>query len=285
MNGLFLADEVQGVGIFEQFWNDIVSFFTNIDNYWTALYFVAILVLGFLVVKLLIRGITAAFNRNKHIDKMLSHFLLSIIRVLLYFVYVILIASAIGIDSGSLVAILGSLGLALSLAMQDSLSSVANGILILINKPFKADDYIGVDGVEGTVESIRILSTRLITPDNKTLIIPNSKVASSTVINYSSEETRRVDHSVGVAYDTDINKLTATIDKIVKADNRILPNPAYVLKLTGFGSSELSFSLRYWVKTADYWGAFFDTNEAILKAFREEGIEIPFNQVDVNIKK
>ncbi len=271
--------------MFQQFWEDIRQFFTNTDNYWRLLAFFVALIGGLLIIKIIKKIISAAFRKSKRIDQMLAKFLLSIINFVLYIFLIVLLAGMAGVDQSSLVTILGTVGLALSLALQDSLSSVANGVLILINKPFSAGDYICVDGVEGNVQSISVLSTRLLTTDNKLLVIPNSRVSSNTVINYSAQPTRRIEHTVSVAPDTDLNKLAVIIHCIISNDPRIKSDPAFSFDMSGIGGSVITFSLKYWVNNSDYWDVLYSTNRALYDAFNKEGIVVPENKLTVTMSQ
>lgn len=271
--------------MFQQIWEDIRQFFTNTDNYWRLLAFFVALIGGLLIIKIIKKIISAAFRKSKHIDQMLAKFLLSIINFVLYIFLIVLLAGMAGVDQSSLVTILGTVGLALSLALQDSLSSVANGVLILINKPFSAGDYICVDGVEGNVQSISVLSTRLLTTDNKLLVIPNSRVSSNTVINYSAQPTRRIEHTVSVAPDTDLNKLAVIIHCIISNDPRIKSDPAFSFDMSGIGGSVITFSLKYWVNNSDYWDVLYSTNRALYDAFNKEGIVVPENKLTVTMSQ
>ena len=271
--------------MFQQFWEDIRQFFTNTDNYWRLLAFFVALIGGLLIIKIIKKIISAAFRKSKRIDQMLAKFLLSIINFVLYIFLIVLLAGMAGVAQSSLVTILGTVGLALSLALQDSLSSVANGVLILINKPFSAGDYICVDGVEGNVQSISVLSTRLLTTDNKLLVIPNSRVSSNTVINYSAQPTRRIEHTVSVAPDTDLNKLAVIIHCIISNDPRIKSDPAFSFDMSGIGGSVITFSLKYWVNNSDYWDVLYSTNRALYDAFNKEGIVVPENKLTVTMSQ
>lgn len=271
--------------MFQQFWEDIRQFFTNTDNYWRLLAFFVALIGGLLIIKIIKKIISTAFRKSKHIDQMLAKFLLSIINFVLYIFLIVLLAGMAGVDQSSLVTILGTVGLALSLALQDSLSSVANGVFILINKPFSAGDYICVDGVEGNVQSISVLSTRLLTTDNKLLVIPNSRVSSNTVINYSAQPTRRIEHTVSVAPDTDLNKLAVIIHCIISNDPRIKSDPAFSFDMSGIGGSVITFSLKYWVNNSDYWDVLYSTNRALYDAFNKEGIVVPENKLTVTMSQ
>jgi small conductance mechanosensitive channel len=185
--------------------------------------------------------------------------------------------------SRSLIALLGAAGLAVGLALQGSLSNFAAGVLIVLFRPYKVGDWIEGGGVSGAVEEVQILTTVLKTGDNKRVIIPNSQIMGTTITNYSANETRRVDLVVGVSYGDDLDKVRTELEGLVAADERVLKDPAVTIAVSELADSSVNFVLRPWVKTADYWGVYFDLTEAIKKRFDEVGISIPFPQRDVHI--
>jgi small conductance mechanosensitive channel len=176
---------------------------------------------------------------------------------------------------------LGAAGLAIGLALQGSLSNFAGGVLILLFKPFKVGDLITGQSHTGVVRKIDVLYTHLTTIDNKEVIIPNGNLANSDVVNFSSQETRRVDVSVGVAYGTDLKLVKKLIYELLKSDSRILEEPAPFIAFNSFGESSLDLVIRAWVNTADYWDVYFDLMEAIKEAFEANQIEIPYAKRDV----
>jgi small conductance mechanosensitive channel len=189
----------------------------------------------------------------------------------------------LGIQTASLIALLGAAGLAVGLALQGSLSNFAAGVLIVLFRPYKVGDWIEGGGVSGAVEEVQILTTVLKTGDNKRVIIPNSQIMGTTITNYSANETRRVDLVVGVSYSDDLDKVRKELEGLVAADERILKDPAVTIAVSELADSSVNFVLRPWVNTADYWGVYFDLTEAIKKRFDEVGISIPFPQRDVHI--
>ncbi|NVJ87232.1 MAG: mechanosensitive ion channel family protein [Algoriphagus sp.] len=208
----------------------------------------------------------------------LNNFLVGVIKALLYVSLIIGIATILGVPLTSFVAVLGAAGLAIGLALQGSLSNFAGGVLILLFKPFKVDDVITAQGHTGTVREIGIIYTRMTTFDNKEIIIPNGGLANSDVINMSTQQKRRVDMTVGVAYGTNIKVARETILAIFKNDERVLQDPEPVVFLNNFGDSSLDLVIRVWTEAPNLWPVYFDSMEAINLAFEEKGIEIPFPQ-------
>jgi len=200
------------------------------------------------------------------------------------FTFVVLAAlGLLGIQTTSFIAVLGAAGLAIGLALQGSLANFAAGFLLILFRPFKVGDFIDAAGVAGTVEAIQIFTTRLATPDNKTIIIPNSKLTGDNIINFSSKGTRRADMVFGIGYDDDIDKARDIIRDILSTDERVLKDPPLQVAVSELGDSSVNFIARAWVNAGDYWGVVFDATEAVKKRFDAEGVSIPFPQRDVHI--
>jgi small conductance mechanosensitive channel len=216
-------------------------------------------------------------------DITLRRFVANLARMLLMLFVIIAAIHQLGIQTASLIALLGAAGLAVGLALQGSLSNLAAGVLIVLFRPYKVGDWIEGGGVSGAVEEVQILTTVLKTGDNKRVIIPNSQIMGTTITNYSANETRRVDLVVGVSYGDDLDKVRTELEGLVAADERILKDPTVTIAVSELADSSVNFVLRPWVKTADYWGVYFDLTEAIKKRFDEVGISIPFPQRDVHI--
>ena len=193
------------------------------------------------------------------------------------------VASMVGIATTSFVAVLGAAGLAIGLALQGSLSNFAGGVLILIFKPFKVGDLIEGGGHLGVVKEIQIFNTILTTADNRRVIIPNGVLSNNSLININVEPTRRVDFVFGIGYGDDIKKTKEILQRLADADSRVLKDPAPTIVLSELADSSVNFTVRLWVNTADYWGVYFDTHEAVKVAFDAEGISIPFPQQDVHM--
>lgn len=238
--------------------------------------------IGKKIVKFLLNFLSKTFERT-HMDISLSKFLLSLIKFLLYAVLAISIIGAIGIQTTSLVALIGSLGLTVGLSLQGSLSNFAGGVLILLFKPFKVGDYIVSGGLEGTVEVIDLLYTRLCTVDNKVITLPNGTLANSSIVNVASEPTRRVDVSVDVSYDTDLKKAKEILEKVIRADDRVLTDRGITVFVDNLGDSGITLTTRCWVNGENYWTVLWALKEAYVEAFRENNISIPFPQMDVHM--
>lgn len=243
---------------------------------------VVIFYLGRWVANLIVRVLRAAMQKAE-VDVTLERFIANLARMLLLVFVVIAAIDALGVQSASLIAVLGAAGLAVGLALQGSLSNFAAGVLIVVFRPYKVGDWIEGGGISGAVESVQILTTILKTADNKRVIVPNSQIMGSTITNYSANETRRVDLVFGVGYDDDIDKVRKEIEAVIAADDRILDDPAPMIAVYELADSSVNFVVRPWVKTADYWGVYFDLTEAVKKRFDEAGITIPYPQQDVHI--
>ncbi|MDM8533419.1 mechanosensitive ion channel [Clostridiaceae bacterium HSG29] len=247
-------------------------------------FIVALLIVfvGFKVSNYIVKMLEKLLKKSK-CDETIANFLIPFSKMSLKVLVLISVISYLGVVTTSFVAIIGGASFAIGLAFQGSLSNFAGGVLLLILKPFKVGDYINVNGISGTVKSISIFYTHLTTPDNKIEIIPNSMVSNSNLTNFSANNTRRVDLIIGVDYDTDIKLLKNTVKEIIKSNEKILSEPSYFVGLSEFGDSSLNFSIKFWVKTSDYWDVYFKTNENINEKFNEVGISFPYPHMDVNI--
>lgn len=247
---------------------------------------VAILIyyIGGFVVRLVVGGLRKVMQRQ-NVEKTLETFVCNLVRIALMVMVIIAAIGALGIQTTSFIAIFGAAGLAVGLALQGSLSNFAAGVLIVLFRPYKVGDFVEAAGVAGTVEQVQILTTIMKTADNKQIIVPNSQIMGSIITNYSANETRRVDLTVGVSYDDDIDKVLATLRELVDADERILKEPECLIKVQALADSSVNFVVRPWVKSADYWGVYFDLTEAIKKRFDQDGITFPFPQQDVHLYK
>ena len=227
-----------------------------------------------LVVKLL--------EKNK-VDVTLIGFFKGIVYYTLLIVVLIAAAGQLGINTTSLLTIVGAAGLAVGLALKDTLSNFASGVMLIMFRPFKVGDFVDAGGVAGTVESITIFNTILKTPDNKKIIAPNSSITGSVITNNTANPTRRVDLVAGIGYDDDIAKTKEVLVDLVKADPRILADPAPKVAVSELADSSVNFVVRPWVNTEDYWDVYFDLTEQIKITFDKEGISIPYPQQDVHL--
>ena len=230
-----------------------------------------------------ITKITQGFLTRGKVDPTIISFAEHLTYVALMVFIVLAALAQLGIQTTSFIAVIGAAGLAIGLALQGSLANFAAGFLMIIFKPFKAGDYIEGAGVAGTVDKIQIFTTTLKTPDNKLVIIPNSKIMSDNIVNYSAHETRRVDMPFRVSYQDDIDKVRKILRNIVDNDHRILKDPAAMIIVKTLDENSVNIELRVWVKTADYWGVYFETVEEAKKQFDTNGVKIPFPQRDVHV--
>lgn len=243
---------------------------------------IAILVVGIWLAKR-VRGWFTSMMEKRGMDPLLSSFLGSIIYILAVAFIIIAALSQLGIQTTSLVAIIGAAGLAVGLALQGSLSNFASGVMIIAFRPFKVGDFVEAGGAVGVIEGIQIFSTTMRTGDNKTIIIPNANITGSNIVNYSTKDTRRVDLVFGIGYDDDIKKAKQLLQELVDADERILKDPAVVIAVSELADSSVNFVVRPWVNSADYWGVYWDLTEAVKLRFDQEGISIPYPQQDVHM--
>lgn len=265
-------------------WKKILDFLIELGTSYGLKLLGAILVLivGVKLVKTLSKWIKKSPKLDK-LDDSLRSFLVSFSKIVLYIVLVITVAMILGIPATSFITILASCGVAIGLALQGSLSNFAGGLMILFFKPFKVGDYIEASGESGTVKDISVVYTTLITPDNKRITIPNGTLTNSVIENYSTEKLRRVDMNFSVSYDADIEQVKKIIETEIVAHSKALKDPAPFVRLTAHGDSALTFTARVWCKNSDYWDVNIDLTESIKLAFDKNGIEIPYNQLDVHI--
>ena len=243
---------------------------------------IAILVVGRWVAKIF-RRIFRKVMTKREVDVTITTFVGSLTYYLLLTFFVVAALGQLGVQTTSLVAIVGAAGLAIALALQGSLANFAAGFLMIIFRPFRVDDYIEAAGTAGTVEKIHIFNTELKTPDNKTVIVPNASITAGNIVNYSTKGTRRVDMTFGIGYDSDIDKAKEIITDMIQADERVLPEPAPLIAVAALADSSVNIIARPWVNSSDYWGLLFDLTEKVKKRFDAEGISIPFPQRDVHI--
>tara|TARA_R110000868_G_scaffold398869_1_gene672305 strand:+ start:169 stop:987 length:819 start_codon:yes stop_codon:yes gene_type:complete len=218
-------------------------------------------------------------------DATLQGFLGSMVSIVLKVLVVITALGTLGIEMTSFVAILGAASLAIGMALSGTLQNFAGGVMILIFKPFKVGDIIEAQGYTGGVADIQIFNTILKTPDNKTIIIPNGGLSTGSMVNYSTEARRRVDWTIGIGYGDDADKAKEVLLGMLNDDKRVLQDPAPVIVLAELADSSVNFGLKGWVEAADYWGVYFDLNERVYKEFEKHGLNIPYPQMDVHVRK
>jgi small conductance mechanosensitive channel len=217
------------------------------------------------------------------VEPLLVKFLGNILYALLLTFVILAAISRIGIQTASLIAVIGAAGLAVGLALQGSLANFAAGVMVIIFRPYRIGDYVEAGGVSGTVEDVQIISTELSTPDNRKIIVPNGQMMSGAVVNYSAHATRRVDLTVGVGYDDDIDTVRRVLESVVADDPRVLSEPAPNIRMNAMGDSSITWIVRPWVQASDYWDVYWEMTEEIKRRFDREGISIPFPQRDVHL--
>ncbi len=282
--------------IFENFKHYLANHWGLVDQYWDLalnafLVYLPRIVLAILVWVIgfkLIKIVANFFDKllvKQHVSLAARSFLNSFLSIVLKVLVLVSVASSLGVPITSFMAILGAAGLAVGLALQGSLSNFAGGLIILIFKPFKIGDYVSTSSHSGTVEKITIFNTTLITVDNKAIVIPNGDLSNKEITNFTAKKIRRIDLVFGVGYESDIKKVREILMGLLQADKRILADPAPQVLVGKLGDSSVDFYARPWCKTEDYWDIYFDLTEKAKLAFDENGISIPFPQMDVHLKK
>ncbi|MBQ9734253.1 MAG: mechanosensitive ion channel [Clostridia bacterium] len=271
----------------QEFWNKIVAWVTSEALFNTIARIIIALVIMFVSFKL-INMIARRIEKKagqKNADKTIMKTLAYILRLGLKIVVTICLVGFLGIDTSGLTALVASLGVCIGLAVNGALSNLAGGVLIILTRPFKVDDYIEAQGHAGTVVDIHITNTKLLTPDNKVIYLPNGALANGDIVNYSEKDLRRVDMQFSIGYSDDFEKAKDVIKEICEKHELVLKDQAIFVRVAEHGASSINIKARVWVKSDDYWTVYFDVTESVKKAFDEQGIEIPFNQLDVRIKK
>jgi small conductance mechanosensitive channel len=243
---------------------------------------IAIFVVGRMVAKG-IRKLIERLLTKANQDQTLVRFTGNLSYIALLAFVILAALGQLGIQTTSFIAVLGAAGLAIGLALQGSLANFAAGFLMIIFRPFEVGHFIECAGVTGTVEAIQIFTTQMKTPDNKTIIIPNAKITEDNIVNWSVKGTRRVDLTMGIGYEDDIDKARQIMTEIIEADERILKDPAPAIMVSELADSSVNFTVRPWTKADDYWGVYFDLTEKFKKAFDAAGVSIPFPQQDVHL--
>ena len=243
---------------------------------------IIVLIVGLRIIKSISKGISSALSHDK-VDDTLKPFITSLVTWILKGLLFISVASMIGVETTSFVAVLGAMGLAVGLALQGSLGNFAGGVLVLIFQPFKVGDYIVAQGEEGIVERIDIFCTFIKTLDNQIVILPNGPLAGGNIKNVTKEPIRRVDLSIGVSYNDDVPKAIETLNKMCASHPKVISDPAPYTGVVEYGDNSINLTVRPWCKTADYWDVFFDLNLEMKKSLDAGGFSIPYPQRDLHI--
>lgn len=242
---------------------------------------IVVLIVGWWVIRMLM-GTMARIMKKREVDPSLVPFVHGLVGAILKVGLILSVIQMVGVETTSFIAVLGAAGLALGMALSGTLQNFAGGVMLLLFKPYKVGDFVEAQGHTGTVDSIQIFNTVLKTPDNKTVILPNSPVSTGAIVNFSTEPQRRVDMVFGIGYGDDIDGAKATLNELIAEDGRILKDPVPQVVVAELADSSVNFKVRAWAKTADYWGIYFDMHERVKKTFDAKGISIPFPQMDVH---
>ena len=270
----------------QQTWQTVQEWLTNTGI--KVLISIFIMIVTFSIINFLCKKIAKRADKkvaeNKKIDKTIYKTLSYVVKVGLKVIVVVCLVGDMGIDTSGITALLASLGVGVGLAVNGTLSNFAGGLLILITRPFTAADSIEACGYSGTVEDIRICHTRLRTPDNKVVYLPNGKLSSAEVVNYSEKDMRRVDLTFSISYSDDFEKAKGIIKEVCDAHELILKDPAAQIRVSAQAANSVNIVTKVWCKTGDYWTVNYDLLESVKTAFDQNGISIPFNQLDVHVK-
>lgn len=292
MNSLNLlaAEAVTGVEEAEQSVsriNDMVNSIWDsfVGKLPTIIIAIIILAIGMIISKIILKIMGKAMDKSK-LDVTISRFAQSAAKIVLNVFVIIIVLTFLGVPMDSIIAVVATAGVAVGLALQNSLSNLAGGFLILIEKPFRVGSYIKCSGEEGVVEAISILYTKIMTVDNKAVYIPNGVASSAVLVNFSDPETRRIDHLVSISYEEDLDRAIASINKAIEGNAKIIRDgdKAPFIRLCSMDASSIGITVRLWGKSADYWDIYFDSIEAIRRQFIKDGIDVPYNKLDVTVK-
>lgn len=244
----------------------------------------AIFIIGKIVINMVVNFTKKLMVKGK-VDGILVNFISSIVKTILLLFVVIASLNQLGVNTTSLIALIGAAGLAIGLALQGTLQNLASGVMLIIFRPFDAGHFVEAAGVSGVVEEIGIFTTTMRTGDNREVIIPNGEIFGGTITNYSKRSTRRVDMVFGIGYDDDIRKAKEIMTRVLAEDDRILKDPEPLVAVAELADSSVNFNVRPWCATAEYWNVYYDTHEKIKLAFDAEGISIPYPQMDIHQDK
>ena len=246
---------------------------------------IAVLMLSFRLIDVFVRKFEYKLKNKVQIDKTIFSTIVYIVRILLKALVIVCLIGYLGVDTSGITALIASLGVGIGLAVNGALSNLAGGVLLLVTRPFKIDDFIEAEGISGTVEDIRITFTRLRTPDNKVVYIPNGKLSADTIVNYSEKSTRRLDLTFNISYESDSELAMRIISNAIDENPLSLVEPEPNIRISNYTDSSIEIIARPWVNSKDYWALKFDLLEAIGKEFSKEGIVIPYNQLDNHIRE
>jgi len=262
------------------FWNSVIKFLTN--EGWDIVLVISIIVIAFIGIKFAAFLVSKILYKSR-VDGSAVAFYIAILKVVLWILAVFAIANVLNISTSSLVVGLSSVALAIALALKDSLANLANGILIIYNKPFRRGDHIEIEEYDGIIKNIKLLTTELVTADNRRVVLPNSKVINGVIVNNTAMATRRISLKYTVAYESDMDLVEKVLKEAFESNPLVNDTPAVSVNMSGQGESSVEYTVKCWVDTDDYWTVYNGMNRVVFDKFAENGISIPFNQLDVHI--
>jgi len=252
---------------------------------WMQVLFLVLLIVVCVIIRKAVLAVAEKAIVRLKVEKSLHGFIRSTLSIVLWFIIILIVADYIGIPVTSLLAVFSLVGLAISLAIQGTLSNLAGGIMILTAKPFVVGDFVEAGGISGVVSEIGLVYTKVTTVDNKIIFAPNSEISGSKIINYTNQDQRRVDLVVSASYDAPVEKVEQTLAGILEADSRILKDPAPFARVSGYGSSAIEYTVRAWCATGNYWDVHFDLLKQVKVAFDKAGIEMTYDHLNVHIQQ
>lgn len=272
---------------FAEIWESIKAWLTS-ESLWNTLAKILIALIIIFISFKIINAFSRRIERlseKKNADKTIMKTLAYIVKLSLKVLVLICMIGFLGIDTSGLTALVASFGVCIGLAVNGALSNLAGGVLLIVTRPFRVDDYIEAQGYAGTVLEIRITNTKIVTPDNKIIYIPNGALSSGPIVNYSEKDLRRVDLKFSISYEDDLEKAKKILTMACESHQLVCKDPAPFIRVAEYAANSIDIHARAWTKNEDYWTVYFDLLESIKKDFDANGIKIPYNQLDVHIKK
>jgi len=265
-------------------WPDVIEFLSHkaLDLGVKILVCILIYIIGKKLIRLL-NNVLGKLMNNRNLDVSVISFLTSLVNILMTVVLLIAIVNILGIDNSSFLALFASIGVAMGMALSGTMQNFAGGVMILLFRPYKIGDYIQAQNQEGTVKSIQIFNTVLVTGDNRTIYVPNGGLSNNVIVNFNNQDSRRIEWTINTAYGSNYDETKATIRDILSSDKRIQSDPAPYIALKALNPNSVDVLIRAWAKRSDYWDVYFNINEQIYKVFTDKGIDMPFPQMTVHL--
>ena len=242
-----------------------------------------LLVICLIIIKFIMKMVDKVLSVNHHIPPSFYTFIRSGMKVALYFVTVLIVTGSLGIETSSLLAVSSLVGVASSLARQNSLSNLPSGVLLLVTKPFEVGNFVDAAGVSGTVAEIGLIHTRITTPNNEDIFVPNSEISAGKVTNYSSQKSRRINIAITASYDSPVDTVKNALLQAVERTENVLADPAPFIRLSNYKDSSIEYTVRVWANNSDYWAVYFDLLENISVTFEENDVEMTYNHLNIHM--